>query len=111
MNYYRSISVPTLIIYADEDPVVSAKSAPIIFDKLGSTNKKLHAINAHRHGILMENIGGTWSAVDDFLNELRAINAVDSSLEDMQNCIPLAPAQGEKQGTVSKDPLNPVMPS
>ncbi len=105
-----SVSAPSLIIYADQDPVVSAKSAPVIFDKLGSKNKKLRVINANRHGVLMENIGGTWSAVDDFLNELRAINAVDSSLEDMKNCIPLAKAQGEKQGTVSKAPLNPVMP-
>ena len=68
------------------------------------------SLNANRHGVLMENIGGTWSVIDDFLNELRAINAVDSSLEDMKNCIPLAKAQGEKQGTVSKAPLNPVMP-
>jgi len=60
----------------------------------------------------MENIGGTWSSVDDFLNEIRDIYAVDSSLEDMKNCIPLAAAQGAaKQGTVPKNPLNPVMPS
>jgi len=48
----------------------------------------------------MENIGGTWQVIDDFLNELRALNTVDSSLEDMYDCIPLA-TQGVKQGKVT----------
>ncbi|MEE7625820.1 alpha/beta fold hydrolase [Methylobacter sp. Wu8] len=98
------ISTPTLIIYADQDPVVSAKSAPAIFDKLGSKNKKLQVITSNRHGILMENIGGVWRAIDDFLNELRTANRVDRSLEEMYDCIPLA-AQGVKQGKVSKKHL------
>lgn len=70
------ISLPALNIYADEDPVVAAKSAPILFDKLGSSNKRLHAVAAHRHGILMENIGGTWHVIDEFLNELRAVSHI-----------------------------------
>ncbi len=98
------ISIPTLIIYADQDPIVSAKSAPVIFDKLGSKNKKLRVINANRHGILMENIGGTWQAINDFLNELRPLNTVESSLEGMHDCVPLA-AQGVKQGKVTKKHL------
>ncbi len=64
------ISIPVLIMYGDEDPVVSAKGAPIIMAKLGSKHKQIHAIKSHRHGILMENIGGTWAVIDGFLNEL-----------------------------------------
>ena len=64
------ISMPTLIMYGDEDPVVSAKGAPIIMAKLGSKHKQIQAIKSHRHGILMENIGGTWRVIDDFFNEL-----------------------------------------
>lgn len=75
------ISTPTLIIYADQDPIVSAKSAPAIFGKLGSKNKKLHAIKANRHGVLMENIGGIWSVIDGFLNELSVVIADDECVD------------------------------
>ncbi|MGZ8158045.1 MAG: alpha/beta fold hydrolase [Methylobacter sp.] len=64
------ISIPTLILYGDEDPVVSPKGAPIVMAKLGSQHKQIHAIKSQRHGILMENIGGTWGVIDGFLNEL-----------------------------------------
>ncbi len=63
------VSVPVLIMYGDEDPVVSPKGAPIIMAKLGSKHKQIHAIKSHRHGILMENIGSTWAVIDGFLNE------------------------------------------
>ncbi|MDP1771296.1 MAG: alpha/beta hydrolase [Methylobacter sp.] len=64
------ISMPALIMYGDEDSVVSPKGAPIIMAKLGSKHKQIQAIKSHRHGILMENIGGTWRVIDDFFNEL-----------------------------------------
>lgn len=64
------INLPVLIMYGDQDPVVSPKGAPIIMDKLGSKHKQIHAIKSHHHGILMENIGGAWRVIDDFLNEL-----------------------------------------
>jgi len=66
------ISLPVLIMYGDQDPVVSPKGAPVIMDKLGSIHKQIRAIKSGRHGILMENIGGAWHVIDDFLNELRA---------------------------------------
>jgi esterase/lipase len=64
------VSLPTLILYGDEDPIVSPKSAPIIMEKLGSKHKRIHAVKSHRHGILMENIDDTWHVIDDFFNEL-----------------------------------------
>ncbi len=66
------VQTPTLIMYGDEDPIVAAKGAPIILDKLGSKQKHIHAIKSQRHGILMENIDGTWDVIDGFLNEFKA---------------------------------------
>lgn len=63
------IQIPTLIIYADEDPVVQVDSADIVFNALTAKHKKLTTIHADRHGILMENIGGTWASIDEFLHE------------------------------------------
>ena len=69
-DFLPQINIPTLIVYGDEDPIVSAKGAPIIMDKLGSEHKQIQAIKSRHHGILMENIGGTWGVIDGFLNEL-----------------------------------------
>lgn len=59
---------PVLILHGDHDPVVAFKSAIEVMEKLGSKNKQLKAINSNRHGILMENIAGTWSVINDFMN-------------------------------------------
>jgi len=67
------ITQPALILYGDEDPIVSPKGSTIIMDKLGSAYKKIQVIKSQRHGILMENIGNTWSVIDDFLNELSIV--------------------------------------
>jgi esterase/lipase len=65
------IETPTLVLYADGDPVVSPESAEHVYNKLGAMDKHLHAIKAKRHGILMENIDGTWSVIDEFLQQHR----------------------------------------
>jgi esterase/lipase len=66
------IKHPTLTIYADHDPVVARESAQVLYKKLGSTTKRLHMVNANRHGILMENLGNTWEIIDTFICELLA---------------------------------------
>ncbi len=65
------IEIPSLVLYADEDPIVLPESAETVYKKLGATDKHLHAIKAKRHGILMENIDGTWSVIDEFLQQHR----------------------------------------
>lgn len=62
-----NIRVPALILQGDNDPVVSNKSAPEIMNKLGSPNKQLITVRSDRHGILMENIGGSWQLNDSFI--------------------------------------------
>lgn len=59
--------VPILIVQGDNDPVVSYKSAEDFMRKLTSKNKRLHKIHSNRHGMLMENIGGTWEAINQFI--------------------------------------------
>lgn len=60
---------PILIMHADHDPVVSVKSAYKIIDDITSVDKQLTLINANQHGILMENIGGSWDVIDAFMSK------------------------------------------
>ena len=63
------ITIPTLILYADEDPVVNPTSASLIFEKLETQAKELIAIHSQHHGILMKNAAGTWSTINTFLQK------------------------------------------
>ncbi len=65
------ISLPALVLYGDQDPIVSVKGAPIIMEKLGSEHKRIEVIESKRHGILMENINNTWGVIDKFLMGLQ----------------------------------------
>lgn len=63
------VETPSLLLYADQDPVVATEaSANGVFEKLGATDKLLQIIKADRHGILMENLDNTWDRIDVFLN-------------------------------------------
>jgi esterase/lipase len=77
-EFLPQIDIPSLVVYADQDPVVSVKSASQIMAKLGAAEKKLKIIPAKRHGFLMENIGGSWASIDEFLEEVRAHPAATS---------------------------------
>lgn len=63
-----AITIPALIVYADQDPVIHIESSQIIMNKIGSKYKELVAIQSDRHGILMDNIGGTWESINNFLD-------------------------------------------
>ncbi len=62
-------TAPVLVLQGNNDPVVASKSADEIMNKLRCLNKQLKIINSNRHGILMENIGGTWESIDAFMKE------------------------------------------
>jgi esterase/lipase len=66
-DFLPKIKIPVLVLHGDHDPVVAFKSAVELVSKLKTPNKQLKAINSDRHGILMENIGGTWDAINDFM--------------------------------------------
>lgn len=63
------ITIPTLIMYADEDPVINPKSAIHIFEKLDTQYKEIIVIRSKHHGILMDNTAGTWKLIDTFLQK------------------------------------------
>ena len=62
-------TVPVLVLQGDNDPVVAKKSADEIMKKLKCKTKRLNIIPSNRHGILMENISGTWQIIDAFMAE------------------------------------------
>jgi esterase/lipase len=66
-NFAPLCTVPVLILQGDNDPVVSFKSAQEIMGKLTCKNKQLKVITSNRHGMLMDNIGGTWESIDEFM--------------------------------------------
>lgn len=71
------VATPTLLLYADRDPVVATDpSAAAVFEWLGAAEKTLHIIESDRHGILMENIGNIWALIDEFLIRRRSNLAV-----------------------------------
>ncbi len=68
-EHLSKIKIPTLLVYADEDPVVHIESAEIILEKLGAKKKTLITVHSNRHGFLMENIENTWDSINSFLHE------------------------------------------
>lgn len=75
-----NVVVPTLIINADDDPVVHLDSAQILLNGLGSKYKKYALIHANRHGILMENRGGIWDVIKDFLEKNVSLNITHNTV-------------------------------
>ncbi|MDD5461030.1 MAG: alpha/beta fold hydrolase [Methylococcales bacterium] len=80
-DFLPHCKVPVLILHGENDPIVSVNSASEIMDKLVASNKQLRIIDSNRHGILMENIGGAWGIIDDFMagciNQTKAIKPVN----------------------------------
>lgn len=62
-----TITTPTLVLYANQDPVVHPDSSQIIMQKCTAQTKQITAIPADTHCILTDNIGGVWGVIDDFL--------------------------------------------
>jgi carboxylesterase len=48
----KKITIPTLIIHADNDPIIDYKSSEIIYDKISSDHKNLVKIKADKHVII-----------------------------------------------------------
>ncbi len=58
---------PILIMHGDNDPVVKVKSAYKVMNAITTANKQLKIVHSMQHGILMENIDGTWAIIDEFM--------------------------------------------
>ena len=64
------VECPVLVVQGRDDHVVDARSADLLMEGLGSDTKTLHMIEADRHGILNEDIGGTQQIVQEFIGDL-----------------------------------------
>ena len=85
-------NIPVLILHGEHDPIVSVNSAPEIMDKLGIGNRQLKIIDSNRHGILMEDIGGTWDVINDFMMnciaELKEANVTPANIPQNEKNLP-----------------------
>ncbi|OHE07690.1 MAG: hypothetical protein A2513_00155 [Sulfurimonas sp. RIFOXYD12_FULL_33_39] len=50
----KDISIPSLIIQADKDPIVNPKSADLIYDRVGSTQKEKYLVNSSKHVVILD---------------------------------------------------------
>lgn len=80
-NQLHKVDIPTLVIYADKDPVVDIGSSEILMNKLLTESKELMTIHSNRHGILMENIGGIWESINEFLDKQNLIQTKSKNSE------------------------------
>ena len=63
---------PVKLIQATRDKVVDPRSVDTIFKGIESEDKSVHMVDADRHGIVTEDLGGTHDAIIDFFGSLRA---------------------------------------
>jgi len=67
------ITVPTLVIQANGDPIVNPKGSKKVFQRISSTDKEYRAFNFDRHGILLgEGAKRVHGAIGDFLQRVTA---------------------------------------
>lgn len=63
----EDVRCPVLLLQGSNDPVVAPVSAQLIYEKLGAADKRLEVITSQRHGILIEDTGGTQQMIRDFV--------------------------------------------
>ena len=63
------ITCPVTIVQGSNDPIVDPESAKIIYDRIGSSDKRLHIVNSDRHSILFEDIDNTQATIIAWLSE------------------------------------------
>ena len=67
------ITVPTLVIQANGDPIVNPKGSKKVFERISSTDREYRAFNFDRHGILLgEGAERVHGAIGDFLKRVTA---------------------------------------
>jgi len=71
-NEISGVSCPVCIVQSTEDRVVDPASATIAYDLVSTEDKEIHMIEAARHGILNEDIGGTQDLLIDYVSRIAA---------------------------------------
>jgi esterase/lipase len=73
------VTCPLALLQATDDHVVDPRSAQLVFDQVASEHKALHWIESERHGILNEDIGGTWEKILSFIAALETESSMIAS--------------------------------
>jgi alpha-beta hydrolase superfamily lysophospholipase len=97
------VACPLAVLQSTDDHVVDPRSAQLVFDKVSSAEKALHWILSNRHGILNENIGGTWDKILAFITACEAEGSLDDAIEALPE-----PAGEPSVGDLSAPRLEPV---
>jgi esterase/lipase len=65
------VTVPTLVVQAQEDPVVDSEETALMFNRIGSENKRYEPFDFSRHGILAgEGSENVHAAIGNFIEKL-----------------------------------------
>lgn len=73
------VTVPTLIVQAQGDPVVDAEKNSLLFNQIGSVKKKYLSFDFNRHGILAgDGSENVHTAISEFIDTLIQINGLPS---------------------------------
>ena len=68
------ISIPALVIQADDDPIVNPKGSRKVFERIDSEDKEYLLFNFDRHGILLgEGAERVHRAIGDFVQNITAM--------------------------------------
>jgi esterase/lipase len=71
------VQCPVTLIQGTDDPTVDPKSAELIHERVGTSQKDLFTVHSERHGILYENIGDTHKIV---ISSLAALSSSDGGV-------------------------------
>ena len=69
-NRLIDVNCPVQLVQATDDPVVDPRSAALVESKLGSKQVSLQMVEADKHGILSEDLGGVQQLALNFLESL-----------------------------------------
>jgi esterase/lipase len=74
------ITCPVTLIQATDDPVVDPESAKLVYEALTTADKRIHMVQAARHGILHEDVGVTQSLIIARIAEITGAPEVEAPM-------------------------------
>jgi esterase/lipase len=76
------VSCPVCIVQATQDMVVDPISATIAYELVNTDDKEIHMVEAARHGILNEDIGGTHNLLLDYIERIAGREIVAKQVDE-----------------------------
>lgn len=83
------VIAPTLILQADQDPVVNPQSAQIIHDTIPSDHKRIIHLDDDRHIIVTKDDTAVFEHIAEFIDLIQCSSKASSALMDVDDLKPL----------------------